>query len=119
MPTWLSREARAEWRRLVPELLKLGILARIDRAVLATYCETWADYFAAVKAVRKDGKWYTSNSGAKHQHPMVQVLAESRATLLRFAQEFGLTPSARARIKVAEPKEADADPFADLGTKVG
>jgi phage terminase small subunit len=33
MPRSLSPEAKAEWRRVVPELEDIGVLATIDRAV--------------------------------------------------------------------------------------
>ena len=36
-PSWLDREAKAEWQRVVPQLKRLGIIAKIDRACLAGY----------------------------------------------------------------------------------
>ena len=41
-PDWLLREAKAEWRRVVPELERMGLLTTVDRAALATYCQAWA-----------------------------------------------------------------------------
>jgi phage terminase small subunit len=38
-PTWLDREARAEWRRVTPELERLGLLSHIDRGMLTLYCD--------------------------------------------------------------------------------
>ncbi len=111
-PTWLCREAKAEWARVVPQLVKLGVIARIDRAALVAYCESWADYHAAVRAVRVEGKTFTTPQGYIAKNPMVTILNESRAAVLRFAQEFGLTPSARARVS-GQPRQAD-DPLTDF-----
>src|SRR5262245_50932234 len=42
-PAWLSKEAQAEWRRVTRELLRMGVLAKADRAMLAEYCEAWSE----------------------------------------------------------------------------
>ena len=103
-PSWLSREALAEWNRVVPELNRVGVLALVDRAILVGYCESWSLYHAATKAVRETGTTYESTRGTVAKHPNVAILAESRMAFLRFAQELGLSPSARARL-AASPKD--------------
>ena len=52
MPYKLPAEAKAEWKRVVPELTKVGVLALIDRAVLITYVESWSEYRDARTALR-------------------------------------------------------------------
>ena len=42
-PAWVSKEGRAEWRRVTRELEALGLLARIDQATLACYCQSVAE----------------------------------------------------------------------------
>ena len=37
-PSWLSREAKKEWRRLAPELERLNLLTKNDLAMFASYC---------------------------------------------------------------------------------
>ena len=41
-PKHLLPEARKFWRRLTPELEKLGLVAKIDQAALALVCQEWA-----------------------------------------------------------------------------
>lgn len=41
-PKHLMPEARKEWRRVAPLLEELGLVARIDRAALALYCQEYA-----------------------------------------------------------------------------
>ena len=108
-PDWLSREAKAEWKRIAPELKKTGVLAMIDRAMLAAYCQTWGDYYAATKAVAKDGTTFTTPQGYIAKNPMVTVLNEARSALLRYASEFGLTPSSRAKLDVDVASEDALD----------
>ena len=37
-PTCLGGDARKEWQRLAKELGELGLLTKLDRGLLATYC---------------------------------------------------------------------------------
>ncbi len=97
-PTWLSKEAAAEWKRIVPELTKIGVLALIDRGVLTGYCEAWSLYREATIALRKTGSTYATSVGTMAKHPNVAVLTEHRTAFLKFAQELGLSPSARVRL---------------------
>jgi P27 family predicted phage terminase small subunit len=41
-PKHLWPEAKREWRRIGPELEDAGLVAKIDRAALALYCQSWA-----------------------------------------------------------------------------
>lgn len=114
MPTGLPKEATAEWRRVVPELTKIGVLALIDRAVLIGYCEAWSLYRDAIHALRKTGATYTTSAGNVAKHPNVSILNENRLAFLRFAGELGLSPSARVRL--TSRASAPSDP---LGQFVG
>jgi phage terminase small subunit len=56
-PPDLSKVARKEWRRIVPILEELQIVARLDRAALSAYCESWARWREAEnRKARRDGK---------------------------------------------------------------
>lgn len=37
-PTWLSKEARAEWRRIMPQLVERRILTEADMGSVENYC---------------------------------------------------------------------------------
>ncbi len=106
-PPKLSREAKAEWKRVVPELTRVGVLALIDRAVLTGYVEAWADYRDARIALRKSGPTYLSSTGNPSRHPNMVVLAENRLAFLKFAQELGLSPSARVQLTSKAAPESD------------
>ncbi len=43
-PRWMGRDAKAEWRRIVPELEAVGLLTRVDHALLEAYCATYGKW---------------------------------------------------------------------------
>ncbi len=47
-PKQLSKEARKIWRAKCKELMAVGILTRLDREILAMYCQCWANYTEAL-----------------------------------------------------------------------
>src|SRR5579859_4519112 len=55
MPKGMSKAARREWERIVPQLLQLGVLSRIDGKALAAYCDAYALWEQARKEIVKYG----------------------------------------------------------------
>jgi phage terminase small subunit len=47
----LSAEAKIEWRRVARALHRLGLLTSVDRAALAAYCQAYARWRQAEKAL--------------------------------------------------------------------
>jgi P27 family predicted phage terminase small subunit len=84
MPKGMSALARAEWKRIVPELMKAGVLTRLDGSVLRLYCEAFADYIAARRTIQKEGPTYRQENGMIRPHPAVAQFnaAERRMNLL-------------------------------------
>ena len=111
-PSWLLKEAKREWHRVVPELERLGLLTIVDRAALAGYCEAYSRWVMAAKEL-KTGFTYDE---PKEEHltmdghriiiltrskkPEVEIVRDALNQVKAFCAEFGLTPSARGRMKV-------------------
>lgn len=115
-PTWLDIEAKREWRRVVPELEALGILTVVDRAALAAYCQSYARWQQAEAVVTelgfsvpltRRGEDGELTVYAMQSRPEVGISQKERQIMRLFLTEFGLTPSSRTRVKVAEKKTAD------------
>jgi len=106
-PTWLSREAAAEWRRVIPELQRLDLVKPEDRAALAAYCETWATYVDAVRTVRREGMTIEAKQG-RLAHPCVGIARNTGRELRAWQQQFGLTPA--AELKLAGEVDRDGVP---------
>ena len=107
-PTWLDREAKAEWRRVVPELDKLGILARLDRATLATYCDAWSRWVQARHVLAESGLIVENPERGPVKNPMWQIYRDAAATLQALAKELGTTPAVRLRMTLPD-KDGDDD----------
>ena len=112
-PRWLNEEAKKEWRRIVPELARIGVLTIVDRLALAGYCQAYARWRQAEEAIEKYGMIGKTESGYVQQLPYVSIAQKSLALMRNLAAEFGMTPSSRSRIK-ADTSEKDKDPFEEF-----
>ena len=110
-PQWLSPVARTEWKRVVPELFKAGLLARIDLAALAAYCENYAIVVQCAGYIRRRGGYAKYLAGKNSQTaPHVTAMNKAAAHVRAFCTEFGMTPSSRGRMQVPEaPDSGDED----------
>lgn len=106
-PAWLDAEARAEWERVVPQLAELGILATVDRGMLADYCAAHSLAVQATRRYQKDGLVVKTKQGPL-KHPMIKVAQEARAQARLLAAEFGLSAASRTRISVPTSKNDPA-----------
>jgi P27 family predicted phage terminase small subunit len=101
-PAVLRGEARREWRRVVPMLEAMGVLAAIDRAALAAYCQSYGRWLDAERELRRAGLTFETDKGNHVQSPLVGIARRAMADVVRYSAEFGMTPSARSRVQ-ADP----------------
>ncbi len=87
-PSWVGDYGREMWRDLAPILAKAGLLSEGDLAAFSLLCNEY-------DGVRRD----PLNAGSRDRYRRLLV-------------EFGLTPSARSRIKAtAEPPKDELELF--------
>ncbi|MFR9807076.1 phage terminase small subunit P27 family [Pseudonocardia sp. RS010] len=106
-PDRLDREAKAEWRRVVRELDRLGLVAKVDRAVLSMYCDAWSRWTTLAKRLDAEGLVVEGYRGSLVKHPAWQLYRDAGAMVVQLAKEIGVTPAARQRLSVAEPEDDD------------
>jgi P27 family predicted phage terminase small subunit len=108
-PKWVTGEGRKEWRRIVPLLVRLGLLTKVDRAALVGYCQAWARVVQAEEEMQKPGFQMieVTDKGYAHVNPWFQVWTQSMKQVKAFGAEFGLTPAARSRVQTPEASEDD------------
>jgi len=110
-PRWLDKDAKAAWKYIVPILEGMGVLTRADVNALSRYCRLWSRWRKAELFIDEHGEVYPLKDDVGHvkcvqQWPQVSIANKLAQQLTRLEQEFGLTPSARARLQLApEPKD--------------
>src|SRR3970040_350941 len=110
-PEGLSPEARAEWRRVAPELVRRGLLTPLDRAAFAAYCQSYAHWQQCQRVVVKEGPLYLAAKGRLRERPEVDLARKDGQFRRAFAVEFGLTPSAQSRLSIDEPPAEEDSEF--------
>lgn len=106
-PAWLLPEAKREWSRVTRELERLGMLATIDRALLAAYCQSWGMYVDALHDIGENGSTFKTTTGYEAPRPAVGIAVKMMEKMIALGARFGLSPSDRGRISVPEPKAED------------
>ena len=100
----LDRIGRAEWRRVIPQLVRLGLLTALDLKAVEGYCIAYQTMRAAQREVNRG---LLTLDGAKK--PEVQIARDSLALMRQFMTETGLTAVSRARVHAEPPADDDAD----------
>jgi P27 family predicted phage terminase small subunit len=99
-PSWLDSGARKEWRRIGPELERLGLMTSADMACFASYCSSYSRLMAAQKVLKRLGLTFETPNGYVMPRPEVAISNAAMKMVKDFAIQFGFTPSARGRIQL-------------------
>ncbi len=109
MPQGMDEGAQKVWRRVVREMRGSGVILGADADVLRCYCEAVSRYAQAAELsaassplMRRDGELV--------KNPLHQVVRDNADAVRLFARELGLSPSARAGLRVEQgPTAGDID----------
>ena len=127
-PSWIWPEAKKEWKRIGPLLVKDGLVAKHDRAALTLYCQAWAKWvwhermlnreMAKAEADRelaeKNGEAYeggdgimvkTANGNFTYSHHWVAG-RRAESSVKQYLEFFGLSASSRGGVKVSNNRQA-------------
>lgn len=97
-PSWLSAEARAEWKRVMPSLVQRRILTVADLGSLESYC-------IAVGRVKQ----LEAELQREFDIKIFRAQDNAMTTARQLAAELGLTPVSRSRPSVREAGDDDDD----------
>lgn len=127
-PSWLSKGAKAEWRRVVAlyKTLEINILNDLDKATLASYAievdirdklyQEWVKeekviteevtVRAHVKSSPSDKPIEKSGGSSKRRvvNPILREIERHNATIRVLAEQLALTPAGRAAYAVRQEK---------------
>lgn len=103
-PAWLPRNAKAEWRRVMPVLVARRILTDADLGSLENYC-------LAQHTVRLATKQMAAATEPDMLLKMHRMQQQAMQTARQLAAELGLTPVSRSRptIRPDDPDDDDDD----------
>jgi P27 family predicted phage terminase small subunit len=104
-PPWLRGEALAEWKRITPELDRMGLISKLDRGMLTVYCSSWATFVSVAKALEPqetvpDPTHPDRPAGGLRKDPRWQIYREAGALVRTLGRELGLSPNARGTMRV-------------------
>ena len=124
-PSSLDTTAKHEWTRVSRELIAVGLLTSVDRAMLAAYCDAWSRWSQATKELQalrlakgKSVLVVGTKTGYPMQNPLIGVINTAADQMRKFGAELGLSPSSRTRLSV-EPAGEEKDVFAEFMTSIG
>jgi P27 family predicted phage terminase small subunit len=109
MPAYLSPAAAQHWPIIAQQLSEAKLLASIDAAALALYCEAFARWRHASDQVAKFGPVVKAPSGYPVQSPYLSIANKAHEQMVKLLVEFGMTPSSRSR--VSKVQNDDDDPY--------
>jgi P27 family predicted phage terminase small subunit len=98
-PDWLGDVGRLEWHRVGPYLITSGLLTEADLITFATYCQNLDLLVQAVRDIEVNGMMITGARG-EVRNPALATFSAATNALRSLAQEFGMTPSSRARMRL-------------------
>lgn len=135
-PQHLLKEAKKEWKRITPILEDYGLISKLDRAALSSYCQQWAlMVFAEQQILRAmtlaekkrkeaeargeiyeggDGLVDVTKNGNVIYSPHYIIAKNSRYILDRMLANFGMSPAARGRVSPSNRLQKDL--FGDDGS---
>jgi P27 family predicted phage terminase small subunit len=109
MPGYLNKAARAEWKRIGPELEAAGILTEASANIFASHCVSFALWRECLESIATEGQTIyvtsqtrTGSTTVPKPNPAVRNLGEHQRAMLASAKLFGIDPLSRPRIE-AQP----------------
>ena len=123
VPEHLTGEARTCWLKLAPMLMELRVLTEADALALERVCMTYGEIRRYETVLAEQGDTYQPEAldrqgnriqGMIRPRPEVAMLAVAARLFRQMLADFGLNPSARARIEAAPEEAAPDDPTAEF-----
>lgn len=117
-PEILLPAAAEEWRRVAPELCRLGLLSVLDLVPLAAYCQSYAHWLDAERWIAENGTTVVlrdKDGRVKYvqKAPQVGISEKALDKIKVFALQFGMTPSSRSGVSVKPPADGKGRGFFD------
>ncbi len=103
-PDYLGEYGTREWNRTGPKLVHMRMLAETDLPAFEAYCMNLELLVQARLDIKKNGMTVLGHRG-RVRNPAIAAFGQASTAIRGFVGEFGLSPSARSRIKVPTENE--------------
>lgn len=100
----LTTRARREWTRVVRALKEGGIAAEADKSLLIAYCNEMANYQRMIQEIAE-----CADLKLPIRRGLQSECTQALKNSMKLGEMFGLTPSARGKIKPSKKKQ-NVDP---------
>ena len=111
-PSYLDSDAKKEWNRISKILKKYKLITQADRTALAIYCQEYSAFIRATVELSKEELVIPTVTGGIQKNPLAVLRNQSANTLVKYLNEFGLTPASRSKVAMLEnEKEDDLNQF--------
>lgn len=95
VPAWLSKDAKNEWRRVMPLLIERRVVTEADLGCVEAYC-------VAIGRIRELERMIQANPG---DQKLYRLQTQSTQVARQLAAELGLTPVSRSRPAIRDEAE--------------
>ena len=109
-PSHLDEREKAKFSAMAEMLARHGVMTELDSGAIARYAIVWCRWLDAEAEVKKRGQVVKTTSDNVIQNPFLAVANKCMTQMAQIESEFGLTPSARSRIRMEMPSDT-VDPF--------
>jgi P27 family predicted phage terminase small subunit len=116
-PARLTEHEAAVWSEVVPPLLAVGLLDRVDTFALEALVLCVARWREAEDLLKVEGMFVESPNGYRIAHPAVAVAQKAQAEYRSWCARFGLTPSDRIGLGMAAVRSRSLSQ--DLAERIG
>jgi len=114
-----GKDGKKLWAALAPDLDAMGILKPVDLPALQNLCIHYDQMMMAKRALDQDGLFQIDEKGIIRRHPAGLIFNQASKAFRSYAADFGLTPTARARLQVDPPEETSlADELFNLRKQI-
>ena len=115
-PTWLGKQGKKEFRRIVKELEHIDLVTNLDVDMLACYCDAYEGYQECTKIIKEEGLMveYTNKAAETNKvpHPLLTKKRQLFDQMKSIANDLGLTITSRAKLAIPKGEEKKPkDPF--------
>lgn len=105
----LPAEAAKRAEKTLSLLSEQGVLNPCDAEPFARYVQHLRIAYQANEIVEREGIISKDKNGISHKHPALQIHRDNSLAALRYEEQFGLTPSARMRLRGSDDVKADRE----------